>query len=648
MSAGNQVVSGSLSVGQGISCASLSCQSATIPSLSTTTLSLTSNNASLTLASVNATSVTVSTLTSTNQMSAPTLFIGSTNVGNSLTSLGSRATTSEMNISNLQSTVANNSLNIGTLQTNVSNLQTTSTSNSSNITSLQSSVSLLETKQTTDESNISTLQTQMTSANTQIGLRARDNAVVKLTGNQMIAGVKTYLEVPVVGTSAALDSSTKAASTAYCDSAVSTLSNALQPQITSLNSSVSTLQTKQTTDESNIATLQNQMTSANSQIALRALDSEVMHLSGSETIGGNKTFSNVPTVGTRQALDSSTKAASTAYCDSAVSTLSNTLQPQITSNLSSITSLNSSVSTLQGQTQNMTASTTQTNLSKPLVIDASGVDPNQTLSTYPTSAALTLQHTANTDGRGRSTVLFPSASNNGSDFGAIHYVDSTSEWPVLNYSGSNGTESSALVLTTQNDTASSIQDNIIIQPSGHCIIDCGTYTSNSQPATGNRGTSNPMVVNPNGGGFVVGRLNLSGGYTLDVNGAANVSGSLYVGTQIMRPPLVVETPLQATLDYTNATSWGYRTVYLSFTLGLASGTGTVRTQNESNNPGCTLIMVNFSGRNIKVDTVNTVIGILGKPSSFTLSNNEIATLASLSGNWCLLSSNTNSSGVIVS
>jgi peptidoglycan hydrolase CwlO-like protein len=609
MSAGNQVVSGSLSVGQGISCASLTAASATIPSLSTTTLSVTGNNASLTLASVNATSVTVSTLTSTNQMSAPTLFIGNTNVGNSLSSLSSRVTTTEMVTGTLQTTVANNSSNIGTLQTNVSNLQTTSTSNSSNITSLQSSVSLLQTKQATDESNIATLQTQMTSANTQIGLRAMDNAVVKLTGNQMIAGVKTYLEVPVVGTSAALDSSTKAASTAYCDTAVSTLSNTLLPQVTTLQSSVSTLQTKQTTDESNIATLQSQMTSTNSQIALRALDSEVVFNSGSQTIYGNKTFSSVPTVGTRTQGDNSTRAASTEFVSTAVSTLSNTLQPQITSNSSSITSLNSSVSTLQGQTQNMTASTTQTSLSKPLVIDASGVAPNQTLSTYPTSAALTIQHTANTGGRGQSTVLFPSGSNTESDYGAVIYVDSTSEWPVLNYSGSSGTESSALVLTTQNDTASSIQDNIIIQPSGHCIIDCGTYTSNSQPATGNRGTSNPMVVNPNGGGLAIGRLNLSGSFALDVNGAANVSGSLYVGTQIMRPPLVVETPLQATLDYTNATSWGYRTVYLSFTLGLASGTGTVRTPNESNNPGCTLIMVNFSGRNITVDTVNTVIGI---------------------------------------
>jgi hypothetical protein len=58
---------------------------------------------------------------------------------------------------------------------------------------------------------------------------------------------------------------------------------------------------------------------------LRALDTAVVHLTGAETIGGNKSFSIVPTVGTRNALDNSTRAASTAYADSAVSTLSGNL-----------------------------------------------------------------------------------------------------------------------------------------------------------------------------------------------------------------------------------------------------------------------------------------------------------------------------------
>jgi hypothetical protein len=68
----------------------------------------------------------------------------------------------------------------------------------------------LQTKPPADESNITTLQTtQMTSANVQIALRAMDYNVVKLTDSQMIAGVKTFLEVPVTGTRASGDNSTR-------------------------------------------------------------------------------------------------------------------------------------------------------------------------------------------------------------------------------------------------------------------------------------------------------------------------------------------------------------------------------------------------------------------------------------------------------
>jgi hypothetical protein len=153
------------------------------------------------------------------------------------------------------------------------------------------------------------------------------------------------------------------------------------------------------------------------------------------------------------------------------------------------------------------------------------------------------------------------------------------------------------------------------------------------------------VVNPNGGGMAIGRLNMSGGYALDINGSVNVSGSLYVGSQIMLPPLVAAVALQTSLDYSNATSWGYRTVYLSFSSGSTSST--VKLPDESTNPGCSLILVNLSGRSITIDTVNTVIGISGNPGSFTLINNQVVQMATLSGHFCLLSSNTNSSGVIV-
>lgn len=61
--------------------------------------------------------------------------------------------------------------------------------------------------------------TQQSNARTNIGA-ADDTAVVKLTGNQTVAGTKTFSSSPVVPTASANDNSTKAASTAYADAAV--------------------------------------------------------------------------------------------------------------------------------------------------------------------------------------------------------------------------------------------------------------------------------------------------------------------------------------------------------------------------------------------------------------------------------------------
>ena len=58
---------------------------------------------------------------------------------------------------------------------------------------------------------------------TQLNAKAADNAVVKLTGNQTIAGTKTFSTTPVVQTQANSDSSTKAASTAYVHNILSAL-----------------------------------------------------------------------------------------------------------------------------------------------------------------------------------------------------------------------------------------------------------------------------------------------------------------------------------------------------------------------------------------------------------------------------------------
>lgn len=96
-------------------------------------------------------------------------------------------------------------------------------------------------------------------------LYAFDSAVVKLTGDQSIAGVKTFSSSPIMPTLAAGDSSTKGATTAFVTSAISALQN------------------------------------------------NAVLLSGNQTIAGTKTFSSSPIVPTPTVSDNTQKAATTAY-----------------------------------------------------------------------------------------------------------------------------------------------------------------------------------------------------------------------------------------------------------------------------------------------------------------------------------------------
>lgn len=67
-----------------------------------------------------------------------------------------------------------------------------------------------------------------------VGDKANDADVVKLTGNQSIAGEKTFTSSPKVPTATAGDSSTYAASTAFVDNAISTASATLDGLIAGL------------------------------------------------------------------------------------------------------------------------------------------------------------------------------------------------------------------------------------------------------------------------------------------------------------------------------------------------------------------------------------------------------------------------------
>lgn len=67
----------------------------------------------------------------------------------------------------------------------------------------------------TDAVTKSQLDAQNVSLTAAIGAKADDNAVVKLSGNQTIAGTKTFSSSPVIPTPSASDNSTKAATTAW-------------------------------------------------------------------------------------------------------------------------------------------------------------------------------------------------------------------------------------------------------------------------------------------------------------------------------------------------------------------------------------------------------------------------------------------------
>jgi hypothetical protein len=90
-------------------------------------------------------------------------------------------------------------------------------------------------------------------------------------------------------------------------------------------------------------------------------------------------------------------------------------------------------------------------------------DPNGKLHIYestgsshgPNTGTLILDHG---DSGGSSCIVFPSRKNNGSDYGYIQYEDSTS----------SGDEKSRLIIGTQNDTAGTYEDNIILSPSS-CV-----------------------------------------------------------------------------------------------------------------------------------------------------------------------------------
>lgn len=125
-----------------------------------------------------------------------------------------------------------------------------------------------------------------------VALKAADNAVVHLAGEETVTGDKTFTG-SIIATAATVtvkdqtqgDNSANVANTKYVDAAAKAVQDGLD-----------------TYKASNDA-----------EVAKKANDSAVVHNTGAETVAGVKTFSSIPVVGTATADDNSTQAASTAF-----------------------------------------------------------------------------------------------------------------------------------------------------------------------------------------------------------------------------------------------------------------------------------------------------------------------------------------------
>jgi hypothetical protein len=124
----------------------------------------------------------------------------------------------------------NGNTTIGNASTDILTVNATTTFNSTVNGLTKSTVGLSNIDNTSDVNKpVSTAQ------QTALNLKANDNAVVHLTGGESIGGQKTFSSSPIVPTVSQADNSTKVASTAYVDTAVSNLINSAPSALNSLS-----------------------------------------------------------------------------------------------------------------------------------------------------------------------------------------------------------------------------------------------------------------------------------------------------------------------------------------------------------------------------------------------------------------------------
>lgn len=148
----------------------------------------------------------------------------------------------------------------------------------------------LNTRITTTETNVSALQTKTTA-----------QSYASATNTTTISGTFSTPAILLNGTNL----NTRLTNNETITTANTTEINILKPKVSAaeiaivtLTSEVNDIKPRLTTAETNVTGLQGDVTIINSTLTLKANDSQVVHISGDETVQGKKTFTSPPFINT--------------------------------------------------------------------------------------------------------------------------------------------------------------------------------------------------------------------------------------------------------------------------------------------------------------------------------------------------------------
>lgn len=175
----------------------------------------------------------------------------------------------KLNGTDLNTRITTDETNITNAQTDINGLKTRMTTAETNITTNTNDINNIKPRLTTAESNITALQTTVNTINsTSLNAKANDNSVVHLTGNETISGIKTFSEVPMIGVN----------NIATTNDITTTINNLIGSAGTAYDT-LGEIQKILVADGNSINTI----------------TSSMVNLTGTQTISGIKTFSNLIT-----------------------------------------------------------------------------------------------------------------------------------------------------------------------------------------------------------------------------------------------------------------------------------------------------------------------------------------------------------------